>query len=570
MSQIDDLPFAVSDLLATATALANAADDESATRLRRSVIRPLQALAPAAAAPSSDPPPDLFELALAATHARARPGAPLELAEAAAALHELAIAAQPARAAELAAPLADLTTAVQLMPHGPLLVVNPPAIRNHLGVDVATRPQMALCRCGRSARKPLCDGSHADGDGFDDAKDPARQPDRRDSYDGLRVTIVDNRGLCAHSAFCSDRVATVFRVGQEPWIAPSGGRMDEIVGAVRACPSGALSVAVDGVEDRTMVDTDREPAIEISKDGPYRLTGGIPVLDGDGNPVPRNAGASLEHCSLCRCGSSQNKPFCSGRHWDTHFSDPPMSEEPTLFEWAGGFPALERMTRLFYGKHVPADELLASRFASMSPDHPERVASWLGETFGGPKRYLERYGGYDRMLSQHVGKALTEAERSRWVMLLARSADEAGLPRDPEFRAAFISYLEWGSRIAVENSTPGAHPPAHMPDLRWWWVCDAKPWTRRSALADPELKPAVSFPDDDGQLRFADHIKPLFRRMDRDSMKFAFDLWEHEDVAAHAEAILQRLRAGTMPCDGAWPQQWVDAFERWLRAGAAA
>ena len=138
-----------------------------------------------------------------------------------------------------------------------------------------------------------------------------------------------------------------------------------------------------------MVDTEREQAIEISKDGPYRLTGEIPVLDADGNPVARNAGASLEHCSLCRCcGSSQNKPFCSGRHWDTHFSDPPMSDEPTLFEWAGGFPALERMTKLFYGKHVPADDLLAPRFASMSPDHPERVASWLGETFGGPKRYL--------------------------------------------------------------------------------------------------------------------------------------------------------------------------------------
>jgi CDGSH-type Zn-finger protein/truncated hemoglobin YjbI len=564
----------IDDLLAGASALANDSDDDTAARLQRSVIRPLRAAAGDAddepAGPGAAAQTDVFALALAATRARAAPGAPLELAEAAAALQELALATTPERAEELAEPLAGIQSAVQLMPRGPLLVVNPPAIRNHLGVDIETRPQMALCRCGRSAHKPLCDGSHADGDGFDDAKDPARAPDRRDSYAGLRVTIVDNRGLCAHSAFCSDRVSTVFRVGEEPWIAPSGGRMDEIVGAVAACPSGALSVAIDGVEDRTMVDTDREPAIEISKDGPYRLTGGIPVLDAGGNPVARNAGASLEHCSLCRCGSSQNKPFCSGRHWDTHFSDPPMSEEPTLFEWAGGFPALERMTKLFYGKHVPADELLAPRFASMSPDHPERVASWLGETFGGPKRYLQRYGGYDRMISQHVGKALTEAERSRWVMLLSRSADEAGLPRDPEFRAAFTGYLEWGSRIAVENSTPGAHPPEHMPDPRWWWVCDAKPWTRRSALAEPEERHEASFPADDRQLSFADHIKPLFRRMDRDSMTFAFDLHAHDDVAAHAEAILQRLRAGTMPCDGAWPQEWVDGFERWMRAGTAA
>jgi CDGSH-type Zn-finger protein len=570
MSEINDLVVTANDLLATANAIVADAEDQIATRLRRSVIRPLQALAPDAAPHASAPARDLFELALATTKARALPDAPPELAEAAAALQELAVAAAPERADELAEPLANVTSAVQLMPRGPLLVVNPPTIRDHLGVELETRPQMALCRCGRSTRKPLCDGSHADGDGFDDAKDPARQADRRDSYPGLRVTIIDNRGLCAHSAFCSDRVSTVFRVGEEPWIAPSGGRMDEILGAVRACPSGALSVALDGVEDRTMVDTDREPAIEVSKDGPYRLTGGIRVLDADGNPVARDAGASLEHCSLCRCGSSQNKPFCSGRHWDTHFSDPPMSEEPTLFEWAGGFPALERMTKLFYGKHVPADDLLAPRFANMSADHPERVASWLGETFGGPKRYLQRYGGYDRMLSQHVGKALTEAERSRWVMLLARSADEAGLPRDPEFRAAFVGYLEWGSRIAVENSTPGARPPAHMPDPHWWWVCDATPWARRSPLAEPDERPEASFPDDDGQLRFADHIKPLFRRMDRDSMKFAFDLWAHEDVAAHAEAILQRLQAGTMPCDGAWPPEWVAGFERWIRAGTPA
>ncbi|HJZ78356.1 MAG TPA: hypothetical protein VKE51_41800, partial [Vicinamibacterales bacterium] len=62
---------------------------------------------------------------------------------------------------------------------------------------------------------------------------------------------------------------------------------------------------------------------------------------------------------------------------------------------------------------------------------------------------------------------------------------EAGLPRDPEWRAAFVAYLEWGSRLAVENSQPGARPPAHMPVPRWWWVCDATPGSRVSALAPP-------------------------------------------------------------------------------------
>ena len=102
------------------------------------------------------------------------------------------------------------------------------------------------------------------------------------------------------------------------------------------------------------------PAIEVSKDGPYRITGTIPLEDADGNPELRNEGVSLEHYSLCRCGQSRNKPFCSGRHWDVSFRDPVSDPdaEPTLFEWAGGFPALTRMTRIFYGKYVPQDPLL--------------------------------------------------------------------------------------------------------------------------------------------------------------------------------------------------------------------
>jgi hypothetical protein len=62
---------------------------------------------------------------------------------------------------------------------------------------------------------------------------------------------------------------------------------------------------------------------------------------------------------------------------------------------------------------------------------------------------------------------------------------------------------------------------------------------------------------------FAAHIKPLFTERDRQSMSFAFDLWSYEDVKAHAAGILQRLRDGSMPCDGAWPQDQVEVFARW-------
>ena len=71
----------------------------------------------------------------------------------------------------------------------------------------------------------------------------------------------------------------------------------------------------------------------------------------------------------------------------------------------------------------------------------------------------------------------------------------------------------------------------------------------------------------DESLSFEGHIKPLFREQDRASMTFAFDLWSHEDVSRHADAILNRLQEGTMPCDGAWPPERVATFERWIAAG---
>ena len=66
---------------------------------------------------------------------------------------------------------------------------------------------------------------------------------------------------------------------------------------------------------------------------------------------------------------------------------------------------------------------------------------------------------------------------------------------------------------------------------------------------------------------FETDIKPLFREGDRRSMEFAFDLWLYDDVAQNADAILGRLRNGSMPCDGAWPDEQVTSFERWIETG---
>src|SRR5215211_6601353 len=121
-----------------------------------------------------------------------------------------------------------------------------------------------------------------------------------------------------------------------------------------------------------------------------------------------------------------------------------MSEEtiPTLYDWCGGAEALERLTSVFY-RRVLDDSILRPIFAGMSPDHPQHVALWLGEVFGGPKMYTQEHGGYPHMLSKHIKLGLKEEQRARWVQLIASSADEAGLPSDPEFRSAFVAYIEW-------------------------------------------------------------------------------------------------------------------------------
>jgi CDGSH-type Zn-finger protein/truncated hemoglobin YjbI len=550
---------------AVAATQAVTSDDDTVRRLADSVLRPLTELL-GETEPSTATA--IAELALRATElCVAEPGVP-RLMEATAALQDIAVQADPAMLERLRSAQAGLAAGVDPAPDGPYLVTNADDVRDHLGCPLAARPMLALCRCGASASKPLCDGSHAR-IGFSDAVSADRVPDRRDTYVGQQVTVYDNRGICQHSGFCTDRLATVFRAGTEPFVAPSGGRMDEIVRAVRDCPSGALSYGVDGIEERAAVDHhgSRSPMIEVTRDGPYRVTGGLPLR------VPhRAAGSSEEHYALCRCGQSQNKPFCSGMHYYVNFRDPVADEDhpPTMFEWCGGLPALLRMTRLFYEKYVPQDPLLAPLFATMSADHPERVAAWLGEVFGGPANYSEGYGGYPRMLSQHRGKGLTDDMRARWVELLLRSAHDAGLPNDPEFRSAFGSYIEWGSRLAVENSQLDSRPPERMPMPHWTWHTAAgPPGSRMSALAQPdEPSPEpVVLPGPDEPVTFDGHVKRLFRAMDRQSMLFAFDLWSADDVRTHADAVLDRLRAGTMPCDGTWSAEWIAVFQRWRDTG---
>jgi hypothetical protein len=74
----------------------------------------------------------------------------------------------------------------------------------------------------------------------------------------------------------------------------------------------------------------------------------------------------------------------------------------------------------------------------------------------------------------------------------------------------------------------------------------------------------------DEPISFEQHIKPLFRERDRQSMTWGFDLWSHDDVARNSDAIFGRLREGTMPCDGAWSDEQIALFQGWVEVGAPA
>jgi CDGSH-type Zn-finger protein len=260
----------------------------------------------------------LWELAGRTTQLAQTPNVPAEIAEAAAALESVAEHLMPYVPSEAAERVRTIACSAAAEPairpevNGPYLVMNLRSLTNSKGETLGTRPVVALCRCGGSKLKPYCDGTHAS-IGFNSAKSPQRTQDRLDEYVGREITVRDNRGACCHFGNCTDHLPSVFGERGDSFVDPNGASAEAIIDIVRACPSGALGYSIGGVE---YAGEQREPAIFVSHNGPYYVTGGIELRN-----TERNQGASLEHFALCRCGQSKNKPFCDGTHWWIKFSD---------------------------------------------------------------------------------------------------------------------------------------------------------------------------------------------------------------------------------------------------------
>ncbi|MCC6948583.1 MAG: CDGSH iron-sulfur domain-containing protein [Bradyrhizobiaceae bacterium] len=264
----------------------------------------------------------LHELASVATKLRAGDGKrlPPEVEEAAAGLQALALEFAPrdkrwnagAELAEFRALEKEARAEIKPSQHGPFLVTNVDAFFNSKGEKLPTSPEMALCRCGQSASKPFCDGTHARV-GFSSHRDPTHTPDGVVDYAGANIVVHFNKLQCSAAEECARALPEVFRHGEKPWIRPDRADSEKLVEVIRRCPSGALRYSYKGETGPAHNDP---PSVRIRKNGPYEVRGSIPL-----RASSWSVGATRENYALCRCGASKNKPFCDGSHWRVKFKD---------------------------------------------------------------------------------------------------------------------------------------------------------------------------------------------------------------------------------------------------------
>jgi hemoglobin len=145
---------------------------------------------------------------------------------------------------------------------------------------------------------------------------------------------------------------------------------------------------------------------------------------------------------------------------------------PTLFEHTGGEEALHRLEEAFYAS-VLADPLLQPLFGDGQPQHVEHLTMFTAESFGGPDRF-SRELGFAHLIAVHRGLHITEEQRQRFVDLYIAALDAAGMPDDEPFRRAVREHVDFGSRVALQNSNAATdadlHPLREVP--RWTWDGD--------------------------------------------------------------------------------------------------
>lgn len=121
------------------------------------------------------------------------------------------------------------------------------------------------------------------------------------------LTVVWKPGLCIHAAACIKALPKVYNPQEKPWIKIENASTEELKAQVKTCPSGALSYYMNGVENQESLSL--ETNIEVLENGPLLVYGTLKIKDASGNEDLKN-----KTTAFCRCGASNNKPYCDGSH----------------------------------------------------------------------------------------------------------------------------------------------------------------------------------------------------------------------------------------------------------------
>jgi uncharacterized Fe-S cluster protein YjdI len=132
-------------------------------------------------------------------------------------------------------------------------------------------------------------------------------------YTSKDIEISWDSTVCIHSAVCVENLPGVFNLENKPWIDPNGATVEDIMALIGKCPSGALAYKVAGAKAAKST-TGSNTMITLVNNGPLRLKGEFQIVDADGTSIDHK-----QVVSLCRCGSSNNKPFCDGTHKNISF-----------------------------------------------------------------------------------------------------------------------------------------------------------------------------------------------------------------------------------------------------------
>jgi hemoglobin len=147
-----------------------------------------------------------------------------------------------------------------------------------------------------------------------------------------------------------------------------------------------------------------------------------------------------------------------------------MDPRPTLYEHAGGDPAIQALAEAHHARCL-ADPELNHPFshADLNPAHVERLAAYWAEVLGGPARWSEQYGTQSGVLSLHANHGDMSDLGRRFVDCFVAAMDDAGLPDDAPFRAAMRGYMEWAVSDVLTYGPTGAVVPDGLPVPRWSW-----------------------------------------------------------------------------------------------------